>query len=122
MKSTLIAGFSPRPGRFSLLALRALQNAGHEVLLMGRKSGEFEGRRVFGLGEAPPPGLRVHTLTLYLRAELQRLFYPCFLQWQPHRIIFNPGTENPEFEDLCHREGIEALRACTLVMLSTGQY
>jgi uncharacterized protein len=37
-------------------------------------------------------------------------------------VVFNPGTENPDFEQKLEEAGIEALEACTLVMLRTGQY
>jgi hypothetical protein len=37
-------------------------------------------------------------------------------------VIFNPGTENPAFEDFLTEKGIEPIEACTLVMLATGQY
>ncbi|MDP1843656.1 MAG: CoA-binding protein [Sediminibacterium sp.] len=40
----------------------------------------------------------------------------------PKRIIFNPGTENEELEALAKSKGIEAIEACTLVMLNTGQF
>ena len=38
------------------------------------------------------------------------------------RIVFNPGTENAELEHLAHKNGIETIEACTLVMLSTHQF
>ncbi|MFN9960216.1 MAG: CoA-binding protein, partial [bacterium] len=44
------------------------------------------------------------------------------LALHPRRIIFNPGTENPELEKLAASKGIEAVEACTLVMLATHQY
>jgi hypothetical protein len=37
-------------------------------------------------------------------------------------VIFNPGTENQEFEEMLSNNGIEPIEACTLVMLRTGQY
>jgi len=65
---------------------------------------------------------QVDTITLYVGAEKQPGYYQALLGLKPRRIIFNPGTENPEFEELAQQNGIEALRACTLVMLSTDQY
>jgi hypothetical protein len=40
----------------------------------------------------------------------------------PKRIIFNPGAENAELEKLATDNGIKPMEACTLVLLSTGQY
>jgi hypothetical protein len=61
-------------------------------------------------------------VTLYLSPRLQKEYYDYILSLHPRRIIFNPGTENPELEDLAQAHGIEPLEACTLVLLSTGQY
>jgi hypothetical protein len=41
---------------------------------------------------------------------------------KPERIIFNPGTENPRLVELAHAANISTIEACTLVMLTTGQY
>ena len=38
------------------------------------------------------------------------------------RVIFNPGAENPELEATLEERGIPTLRACMLVLLSTGQF
>jgi hypothetical protein len=40
----------------------------------------------------------------------------------PKRIIFNPGTENDELAKMAKDKGIQPVEACTLVLLSTGQY
>ncbi|MBC7126091.1 MAG: CoA-binding protein, partial [Bacteroidales bacterium] len=41
---------------------------------------------------------------------------------KPKRLIFNPGTENPELEKLARKHGIDVVEGCTLVMLSNGTY
>ncbi|GGH22565.1 CoA-binding protein [Mucilaginibacter phyllosphaerae] len=41
---------------------------------------------------------------------------------KPKRIIFNPGIENSELRRLAHENGIATDYACTLVLLSIGQY
>lgn len=65
---------------------------------------------------------QLDTITLYINTERQKNLYDSLLALHPKRIIFNPGTENPELEDLARSEGIEVLEACTLVLLATGQY
>ena len=62
------------------------------------------------------------TITLYLGSQNQPGYYDYILKSKPKRIIFNPGTENPELEELAEANGIECTEACTLVLLSTGQY
>ncbi|MBK8684274.1 MAG: CoA-binding protein [Bacteroidetes bacterium] len=64
----------------------------------------------------------VDTITLYLGPQNQAPYYDYCLGLKPRRIIFNPGTENPEFQDMATQQGIVCLEACTLVLLSTGQY
>ena len=64
----------------------------------------------------------IDTVTLYLNAGRQLAYYDYILSLKPKRIIFNPGTENDELEQLAAENNIEALEACTLVLLSTGQY
>jgi predicted CoA-binding protein len=64
----------------------------------------------------------VHTITLYINPELQKTYYQDIIALKPKRVVFNPGTENPEFEVLLKENEIESIEACTLVMLSTGQF
>lgn len=64
----------------------------------------------------------IDTVTLYLNPANQKEYYDYILSLNPKRIIFNPGTENEELYDLAEKKGIQTLEACTLVMLSTGQY
>ena len=62
------------------------------------------------------------TVTLYLNPKTQEQYYDYILSLHPKRIIFNPGAENPELQRLAKANGIEPMEACTLVLLSTGQY
>jgi hypothetical protein len=64
----------------------------------------------------------IHTITLYLNPFNQKGYYDAIIGLRPRRVIFNPGTENPEFQNLLESKGIEAQVACTLVLLATGQY
>jgi predicted CoA-binding protein len=110
---------SPKPHRYSYQAAIRLQEAGHEVELLGfreEKVGDLTIKKTW------PSDLDVHTITLYLNARRQVEFYEYLLELQPKRIIFNPGAENPELEELAKHQEIETLNACTLVMLSIGNY
>jgi predicted CoA-binding protein len=64
----------------------------------------------------------VDTVTLYLNPDNQKPYYDYILSLKPRRIIFNPGTENEELEEMAASQGIKVQEACTLVMLGTGQY
>ena len=71
--------------------------------------------------EWPIPG-SITTLTLYLGPAAQETYYDQIIALKPQRIIFNPGTESATLVQLANAAGIETIEACTLVMLTTGQY
>ncbi|GAL66544.1 hypothetical protein JCM19301_3022 [Jejuia pallidilutea] len=64
----------------------------------------------------------IHTVTLYLNPNRQKAYYNYIVSLQPKRVIFNPGTENPEFYNILKENNIAFEAACTLVLLSTNQY
>jgi len=116
---TLILGASENPSRYSFLALNKLKSKGHEVVAIGKKAGMVNG---VAIQTDQVPTEDIDTVTLYLNPMHQKPYYDYILSLKPKRIIFNPGTENLELERLAEGNGIDAVEACTLVMLSTGQY
>lgn len=119
MKKTLVLGASENPARYSFEAVTRLRKYGHEVVAVGRKSAVIAGVQI----ETEPPVVNeIDTVTLYLNPIAQKAYYDYILALKPKRIIFNPGTENEELEELAQKNGIAAIEACTLVMLNTGQY
>ncbi len=119
MKKTLVLGASPNAHRISYAAVLQLENGGHDVVAVGAREGR--------IGDTPihtgtPQAEGVHTITLYLNPSLQKPLYDYILGLRPQRIIFNPGTENPELMRMARERGIEPVVACTLVMLSIGYY
>jgi hypothetical protein len=116
---TLVLGASENPARYAHAAARRLMQSGHEVELIGSRSGEIAGQSI----QTGQPELRdVDTVTLYVGPRNQLPLIDYILNLKPRRIIFNPGTENPEFEAKARQAGIEPVEACTLVMLATKQY
>ncbi len=112
-------GASDNPERYSWLAVNRLRGKGHGVFAIGRKEvrvGDVE----IGTDKRHYSG--VDTVTLYLSPANQKEYYDYILSLHPKRIIFNPGAENPELEALARANDIEPVNACTLVLLSTGQY
>ena len=118
-KKTVVLGASNNPNRYSFLAVNKLVNHGHPVVAVGIKKGNIQ---EIEIQNDNPVVENVDTVTLYLNPANQVQYYDYMLSLHPKRIIFNPGTENAEFEDLARSKGIETLEACTLVMLSTGMY
>ncbi|MBP7273130.1 MAG: CoA-binding protein [Saprospiraceae bacterium] len=118
-KKTVVLGASTKPERYSFLATRALLRNGHTVVPIGNKAGKIDGQAIF-MGK--PHIENIDTVTLYLNPERQKEYYDYIISLQPKRIIFNPGTENPELMQLAKNQKISTELACTLVLLSTSQY
>ncbi len=118
-KKTVVLGASDNPSRYSYLAVEKLTKHQHPVIALGRKQGTIGNTSIL---TDRPKIEGVDTVTLYLNEQHQKDLYDYILSLHPKRIIFNPGTENEELFDLAKANGIEALEACTLVMLSTGQF
>jgi uncharacterized protein len=116
---TLIMGASTNPERYAYKAANSLLNHGHEIELVGQKEGEIMGNKFH---TDYPDFEGIDTVTMYVGPRNQPSLYEYILRQKPRRIIFNPGAENPEFEAMAEAEGIETEEACTLVLLSIGQY
>jgi len=118
-KKTVVLGASDNPTRYSYLAINRLTAHGHPVTAIGKRKGMASGIEIT---TEHPELTGIDTVTLYLNAKNQREYYDYILSLHPKRIIFNPGAENEELEALAKQNGIEPMEACTLVLLSTGQY
>lgn len=118
-KKTLVMGASTEPSRYAYKAVKMLQRFGHPVVAMGKKEDDLDGIKI-EKGAAPFDG--VDTVTLYLNPMNQRPYYNYIIGLSPKRVLFNPGTENPELYSLLRQNHIDIEVGCTLVMLSTNQY
>lgn len=118
-KPTAIIGASENPERYAYKATVSLQKHGHSVYPVGLREGEINGAKIL---TGNPPLKEIDTVTLYVGPVNQPAWYDYILSLNPKRIIFNPGTENPEFEKKASEQGIECMEACTLVLLSIGDY
>ncbi len=118
-KKTLVLGASDNPHRYSYLAVHRLRNFGHPVVAIGKKPGKVAD---VDIQKGEQPTSEIDTVTLYLNPLHQKSYYDYIISLKPKRIIFNPGTENDELSVLAEQNNIKTLEACTLVMLSTGQY
>lgn len=118
-KKTMVLGASANPARYSFLAINSLRKHQHPVVALGRRIGKVLDVDI--ITEKNPQDT-VDTVTLYLNPANQKEYYDYILSLRPKRIIFNPGTENPELSELAKTNGIQPMEACTLVLLSTGQY
>ena len=118
-KKTVVLGASSKIDRYSNRAVKQLMANGHLVIPIG-----FENEKINGLQieTALLPIENVNTISLYLNPKRQEAYYDYILSLNPKRIIFNQGTENKDLEQLAKKQNIETIEACTLVMLSVGNY
>ncbi len=119
MKKTLVLGASENPDRYSNKAVRMLRDHNHPVVAIGNRVGKI-GDVAFSKERKEYKD--IHTVTIYLNPVLQKEYYDYILSLHPKRIVFNPGTEDPEFEKLAREQNIEVEEACTLVLLTTNQF
>ena len=120
-KKTVIIGATPNPSRYAYIAAETLLEHDHAIMPVGIKQGELFGHPILDI-RLKPSIENVDTVTMYIGPRHQPEWYAYILSLKPKRIIFNPGTENEEFEKLAEDRDIEVLEACTLVMLRTKQY
>ncbi|WP_178984627.1 CoA-binding protein [Winogradskyella helgolandensis] len=118
-KTTLVIGASLKPERYSNIAIKRLRRYHHEVKAFGLKAGKVED---VSIDTELMPYKDIDTVTLYLNPQRQKPYYDYIIGLNPKRVIFNPGTENPEFYNVLEQHNIDYEVACTLVLLSTGQY
>ena len=119
-KKTLVIGASENPERYSNKAVKMLRQYKHEVVALGKE----KDKNIDGLAivNSVDNSEKFDTITLYLNPKNQEPYYEQILSLKPKRVIFNPGTENPKFEQTLKEHNIEPIEACTLVMLRTNQY
>lgn len=120
-KKTVIVGATPNQSRYAYLAAKMLTEYGHEIVPLGIRQGEVFGKEIIDIRKKPSI-TAVDTITVYLSPVHQGEWMDYLLKLKPKRIIFNPGTENEVFEQAAEEIGIEAIEACTLVMLRSRQF
>ena len=119
MFKTLVIGASTRPGRYSNMAIRRLVDQNVETTAFGIRGGTVSGIQI---KDNFADFQNIDTVTLYINPKHQKEYYQKIIDLNPRRVIFNPGTENPEFFEVLENAGIEVEVACTLVLLATDQY
>ena len=118
-KKTLVLGASLKPNRYSNYAINRLIDNQHDVVAIGLREGEVEGVTI----ETELISFEnVDTVTLYLNPKRQEAYYNYIVSLDPERVIFNPGTENPDLYTILKENNIAFEESCTLVLLSTNQY
>lgn len=115
----VVLGASDNPERYSYKAVSRLVKHQYPVVAIGKKKGY--------IGEVPivtdQPALKdVHSVLIYLSPKHQGEIFDYVVSLRPKRVIFNPGTESPEFEDMLESCNIKVVHDCSLVMLALGRF
>lgn len=119
MEKYIVLGASPNPVRHSYKAVKSLIRRNKDVIPIGFRKGKISGVEIL---TGQPEIEDVTTVLLYMGAKRQPEFFDYILnKLQPRKIIFNPGTENPEFEEMAQKEDIEVIVGCALVMINSSQ-
>ncbi len=118
-KKTVVIGASPNEDRYSYKATIRLQQNGHSVIPIGIKKGQINNLEII---TNKPHIEDIDTITLYIGPQNQTEWQDYIFSLNPKRVIFNPGTENRSLEKELQSKGIEAVEACTLVLLAINRY
>ena len=119
MSIVVVLGASPNPERYSYKAVKRLISNNYQVVAIGKHEG-FIGNVPIVTGQ---PGLSdVHTVLMYLAPHHQGEIFEYVIALRPRRVIFNPGTESPEFEEWLKSYDIIVMHGCSLVMMATGRF
>ena len=118
-KKTVVLGATSKPEKYAFKAISLLVEKGHSVIAIGQNAGEVAGVKI---KTKAIPLKNIDTITLYLNPARQRDYYNYIVEAKPKRVVFNPGTENPELYQLLELNGIQVEVACTLVLVTLNQY
>ena len=119
MKKTVVIGASTKADRYSNQCVQLLREHNIETIAIGNKEGVITDVTI---QKGFPLEKKVKTIAVYLSPKNQEAYYEYMINLQPERILFPPGTENPDFYKKANAHGIETEEACPLVMLKTGTY
>lgn len=115
-----VLGASDRPDRYAFKAIQMLLAHGHTVCPVTPRNISLPGLKPFNsIKDVPQP---LHTVTLYVNPMTLESLADDVIDARPTRVIFNPGTEHPEIAKRFRDTGMVVTEACTLVLLSTGQF
>jgi predicted CoA-binding protein len=115
----VVLGAAEKPEKYSCKAVKSLDRDGFDVVAVGFKPGYIKDIEIL---TGTPEIEDVDTVLLYMGEKKQQEFYDYIIGLNPRRVIFNPGAENPEFQDMLKENGIEVLKDCALVMINTGSF
>ncbi len=119
MKKTVVIGASVKPERYAYKCIDLLRKHNIETIAIGNRVGRVSDVEIT---TQLPDVENVDTVAVYLSAKNLVPYYDYIVKLKPNRVLFPPGTENPEFYKIAKANNIQTEEACPLVMLNTGVY
>jgi len=119
-KAVAVIGASAKEERYSNKAMKMLAEYGHTAVPIATVGDTILGQKTYA-HLADVPGA-INTVTMYVGPARQQGLFEQIIAAHPRRVIFNPGSENANEYERLKTAGIEAIEACTLVLLRTGQF
>ncbi|QLH46705.1 MAG: CoA-binding protein [Bacteroidota bacterium] len=116
-ETIVLLGASANPNRPGYLAGKFLKNKGFNLYAVAQKKGIADGLEIHDTSNPPD---RADTVSVFLNPDRQRSYYTYILKLHPWRIIFNPGTENPELVNLARQHDIQVVTGCTIALMMNG--
>lgn len=115
-----VLGASPKTDRKSNQALHCLRQHGHKVIPVHPVHQAIDGIPVTkDLAAIDGP---VDILTVYVGPRHGEELIDQIIGLAPGRVILNPGAESELVERRLRESGISVIRACTMVLLASGQF
>jgi len=116
-KEVVVLGASTNKERYSNKLIHQLIANGFSPIPVGRRKGEIAGITI--LTELPE-GKDFYAISLYLNANNQADYVEFILESNTEKVIFNPGSENPDLMKRLAQKDKFAEEACSLVQMSLG--
>ena len=119
-ENVAIIGASAKEDRYAFKAQKMILDHNHKAFPVNPFGGEALGQTFYK--DISEIAETLDTITLYVGPARLDKMIDDLIAVHPKRIIFNPGTESDSAIAKTEAAGIEAIIACTLVMLSTNQF
>ena len=120
MANVAVLGASNNTERYSNKAVKLLVEKNHTVFPVHPTLTNIDGLNVYNTMDSIDE--RIDTLSVYISPLKIGPLINDIIKLNPHRVILNPGTESDELENNLARNNIPFVKACTLVLLKTGQF
>ena len=120
MRRILLIGASNNPERYSNMAMYRLIENGYTVIPVNPFSEIATKEKT--LKKLRNITVDIEKAVIYIRPELLENDIEDLIRINPKEVIFNPGTECPVMQRKLEKHNIFVRNACTLVLLSMGEF